>query len=101
MRWPAMAVVPAIPGKTVSRVDPRPALEVGGAGALDDDEARADARDADAPDRAAVLGVPLHPAREVGDAVAHVTEVHQLALFFGRRRGPFDLGERAAQVVLA
>ena len=101
MRCPAMAVVPAIPGKTGFAVYPRPALQVRGARALDDHEARADARDEDPPDRAAVLGAALQAARQERHAAAHVGQIHERALFDGRRCRAFDLRQRTAQVVLA
>ena len=73
MRWPAIRVVPAMPGKRRLAVDARAALEVGGVRALDDHEARADARDrrsARSACRCAV--VALQRAGEEGDPAALV-----------------------------
>ena len=82
-------------------IDPWAALQRGGAGAVDDHEARADARDVDARNRAAVGGLALEGARQIGDALALLVDaLKRLAHRRGRRRA-FGMPQRAAQVVLA
>ena len=88
-------------GEARFREDARAALEVRGARALDDHEARADARDHDAPDRAAVAGVAFELARRGTRSAPLVGEARERPALERRGRGPFDRAQRAAQMVLA
>ncbi len=81
-------------------VDARAALEVFGVGALDHHEARADVRDRDAPDRAAVARAPFELARQEGDPPPLGRQRREHAALDGGRRGVFDLAQRAAEVIL-
>ena len=90
------------PGKVVSGVDARAALEVFGVGALDHHEARPDARDHDPPDRAAVAarGAASSPRQE-GDPPALVGEARQRPLSTGVGRRRSTLRSAPFEVILA
>ncbi len=79
---------------------PGTALQFGGAGALDDDEARADRGDVDAPDGRAVLGVQLKLAGQVLDPPALLVQARKLELGRLRRGGAVERVQIAAEAFL-